>query len=310
MNEIRLIECPECGKEIAEGSEKCIYCGHALTKNENTAEPKEAAEEKVEAAVPEEEHTPDSEEETAENAEKEPEKKTELDGLPETEEDLNSIKTEQEDNAEDKPAAPIEMEKKKESRIKKALHPLLKWIHKKTPDKFKSVRPIYILTAFVLIIAIAAGGIVYTVQKNSFTADEKSALKCVEKLKGMMKDPSSFTLTGNLVVIDGEDKDGKTSKYIYIPSSGTNSYGGRVSNTEIFVRGSYLCNLSEVTDFEMGDDEYFPALYAAMHYLGWTTYGEDYPKEAGKSKIVVLSADEVSAKKIARKLHVKVEMSE
>ena len=305
MSEIRLIECPECGKEITEGSEKCIYCGHELTKNENPAEPKEAAEEKVAEAVPKEEPTPDSEK-TAKNTEKEPEEKKESDSLPKTEEDMNSIKTEQED----KPAAPIEMEKKKESRIKKALHPLLKWIHKKTPDKYKSVRPIYILTAFVLIIAIAAGGIVYTVQKNSFTADEKSALKCVERLKGMMKDPSSFTLTGNLVVIDGEDGNGKTSKYIYIPSSGTNSYGGRVSNTEIFVGGSYLCDLSEVTDFEMGDDEYFPALYAAMHYLGWTTYGEDYPKEAGKSKVVVLSADEVSAKKIARKLHVKVEMSE
>lgn len=305
MSEIRLIECPECGKEITEGSEKCIYCGHELTKNENTAESKEDAEEKVETAVPKEEPMPDSEK-TSENTEKEPEEKKEADSLPKTEEDMNSIKTEQED----KPAAPIEMEKKKESRIKKALHPLLKWIHQKTPDRFKSVRPIYILTAFVLIIALAAGGIIYDVQKNSFTANEKSALRCVEKLKGMMKDPSSFTLTGNIVVIDGEDKHGLTTKYVYIPSSGTNSYGGRVSNTEIFVGGSYLCDLSEVADFEMGDDEYFPALYAAMHYLGWSTYGEDYPKEAGKSKVVVLNADEVSAKKIARKLHVKVEMSE
>lgn len=44
------------------------------------------------------------------------------------EKDLNSTETGQEnnkDNTEDKTAASIEMEKKKESRIKKTLHPLL-----------------------------------------------------------------------------------------------------------------------------------------------------------------------------------------
>ena len=115
-----------------------------------------------------------------------------------------------------------------------------------------------------------------------------------------MKNPSSFSLTDNLVVIDGENRYEQTTKYVYIPSSGTNSYGGRGSNTEIFVDGNYLCDLSDTTDYEMGDDEYFPALYVDMHYLGWSTYGEDYPKKAKNGKPVVLSADEVSAKKIAK----------
>ena len=61
------------------------------------------------------------------------------------------------------------------SGIKKVLHPILSGIHKIAPGPLKKVRPVYILSSFILIIAIIAGVVGYNVYENntvSFSAIE------------------------------------------------------------------------------------------------------------------------------------------
>ena len=42
-----IINCPECGKEISDKSETCIYCGYPLKETKSEEAPKDATSEKV-----------------------------------------------------------------------------------------------------------------------------------------------------------------------------------------------------------------------------------------------------------------------
>ena len=201
------------------------------------------------------------------------------------------------------------------SGIKKALHPILSGIHKIAPGPLKKVRPVYILSSFILIIAIIAGVVGYNVyESNTLKGPEITAAKCIKEYKSMMKDPASFTLCGNPLVVDGgyagESSAGKTlvKTFVYIPASGTNSYGGMVTGVGVFVNGDYLCDIDDIKKQDDVDEEYLTKLYAALHYVGWSNYGDEYRNESIKEGYPISKATEVSAEKIGKNLHVKVDI--
>ena len=199
--------------------------------------------------------------------------------------------------------------------IKKVLHPILSGIHKIAPGPLKKVRPVYILSSFILIIAIIAGVVGYNVyENNTLKGPEITAAKCIKEYKSMMKDPASFTLCGNPLVVDGgyagESSAGKTlvKTFVYIPASGTNSYGGMVTGVGVFVNGDYLCDIDDIKKQDDVDEEYLTKLYAALHYVGWSNYGDEYRDESIKEGYPISKATEVSAEKIGKNLHVKVDI--
>lgn len=295
-----LVKCPECGKEVSDQSETCIHCGYPLKKEskeaENTSTEEKVdslAEEKVEETDPKEQD--DEAVETASSIEEDETADQETEATPAADEKIASTE--------------------KLSGIKKVLHPILSGIHKIAPGPLKKVRPVYILSSFILIVAIIAGVVGYNVyENNTLKGPEITAAKCIKEYKSMMKDPASFTLCGNPLVVDGgyagESSAGKTlvKTFVYIPASGTNSYGGMVTGVGVFVNGDYLCDIDDIKKQDDVDEEYLTKLYAALHYVGWSNYGDEYRDESIKEGYPISKATEVSAEKIGKNLHVKVDI--
>ena len=96
--------------------------------------------------------------------------------------------------------------------------------------------------AFIILIAICLS-MTGCVKLND---DEKRVANAVENLKDMMKDPDSFILRGDILLID----DGDDSFY-YIESSANNSFGASVRSVSIMLEliGTYICDVDE-TDFD------------------------------------------------------------
>lgn len=104
-------------------------------------------------------------------------------------------------------------------------------------------RLIALLLAMMLLSLCACG-------KPKLNVDEDRAAKNVEKLINMMKDPDSFILRGDVIVIRDEETG---DYYTYIDHSGNNSYGASVRSTAIFKNYSYLCDYD---DEEYDDEEW------------------------------------------------------
>ena len=298
-----LMKCPECGREISDQSETCIHCGYPLKKESKEAE-NPSAEEKVDSLEEEKVEEIDPREQDDETVE--------MDGSVEEDETADQ----ETEETEETPAVDEKITStEKLSGIKKALHPILSGIHKIAPGPLKKVRPVYILSSFILIIAIIAGVVGYNVyESNTLKGPEITAAKCIKEYKSMMKDPASFTLCGNPLVVDGgyagESSAGKTliKTFVYIPASGTNSYGGMVTGVGVFVNGDYLCDIDDIKKQDDVDEEYLTKLYAALHYVGWSNYGDEYRDESIKEGYPISKATEVSAEKIGKNLHVKVDI--
>jgi len=80
---------------------------------------------------------------------------------------------------------------------------------------------IVLLSSFIFCSAIACG-------TYEGTADEKAAAKLVYSIHEQMKDPDSYVLHGDIVVLYGEE-----SKHVftYIDCSGNNDFGVEIRNT-------------------------------------------------------------------------------
>lgn len=118
---------------------------------------------------------------------------------------------------------------------------------------------------------------------------EQQAIDCTETLISIMKDPSSVRLEDNVLVIYDQ-----TDCYVYIVSSGTNSYGGRVSEMSYFVNGDFI-GVSDSDDFNTtAEREAFDK--AELYLSAWNFFGSDCPDFE--------SAKLVDKKKVAKKLHI------
>ena len=81
-----------------------------------------------------------------------------------------------------------------------------------------------------------------------------------------------------------------------------------VTEVGVFVNGDYLCDIDDIKKQDDVDEEYLTKLYAAFHYVGWSNYGDEYRDESIKEGYPISKATEVSAEKIGKNLHVKVDI--
>lgn len=138
--------------------------------------------------------------------------------------------------------------------------------------------------------------------------DEIAYRSCV-KLQKMMKDPDSLRIY-DVYILQNLDSEKIISGnlYIFIESSGTNTYGARISSTEIFVAdkedvedGDYMCFfLSSLKDLNEKDtDDCYPAELAArvlaFMYSINTFSGED-PAESMGDEYIRVNVEAISEK--------------
>ena len=254
-----LIKCVSCGKEISDRAKICPNCGTEVF-TDITAE----AIEEVVATEPETIHCPEC--------------GTEV-----------SAETEICPNC----GYPISEDKVKESEEEK----------KQTEDNEKENNDIRnfiknnkkIVAVAVAVVAILAI-IIYNIGGGTLSGTEKYALSKVERYQNMMKDPDSFKLRNDVLVIVAKEDDGRNT-YTYITASGNNSYGASITSTAMFKNYSYIGDYED--DYEDFDTnaEKLEFLTAKKYLLAWNLAGEN-----GEDNWV--SAELVSGKKIAKKLHI------
>lgn len=69
---------------------------------------------------------------------------------------------------------------------------------------------------------------------------ENNAKDAAQTLKGMVSDPNSFTIHGDIVVLDHAYEDGSEILVVAIDYSGENDWGRVVYDTAVFADGDYL----------------------------------------------------------------------
>jgi|GEM_PF-6848464 len=72
------------------------------------------------------------------------------------------------------------------------------------------------------------------------TSAEDQAIKDARELKSMMKNPSSFTIHGDIIVLEYTYDTNKTTTITAIDNSAENSYGGTTRDYSFFQDGKYL----------------------------------------------------------------------
>ena len=142
-----------------------------------------------------------------------------------------------------------------------------------------------------------------------WTDYDEVAYRSCEKLQKMMKDPDSLKIYDVYILQNLDSEKIITGNlYIFIESSGTNSYGARVSSTEVFVvekddveDGDYTSFfLGSLDDIEEKDtDDCYPAEMAvrvlAFMYSIRTFGGED-PAEAMGEEYIGVNVEVISEK--------------
>lgn len=98
----------------------------------------------------------------------------------------------------------------------------------------------------VAIIAMALGA--FLLKQFLMDSNETLAYKNCLALKAMMKDPDSFKLYDNIVILErsGYGDTDATFTYTVIEYGGANSYGGIIKSTAIFVGNRYLSDYDEL----------------------------------------------------------------
>ena len=186
----------------------------------------------------------------------------------------------------------------------------------------KSTRmKILIVCAVCILIGIAA-----IIAKNQFMASplESNAIRQVEKLQEMLKDPDSMMI-GNvlniMVIFYNEEGDLDDTNYTYIEYRAKNSYGAYSGNeTVCFEESNFLGNIfdeervdelladaiqyDETTKTTVKNDEIFNELltisYAKQYILGYKLYGQEYEEKGLDEKHTAIRITFIPAKKAAR----------
>ena len=112
-----------------------------------------------------------------------------------------------------------------------------------------------------------------------------------------MKNPDSFKLQDDILVIDYVDKNSSINEiyiFTYIDYTAENSYGGTVRSIAVYEGYTYIGELEDFDDMEKDDENYAIALQSRIAYLERGLYGDSED----------LISEIVSAKKIASKLHI------
>ncbi len=121
-----------------------------------------------------------------------------------------------------------------------------------------------ILLVVIIILSFASCG-------KTQSIEEQYAIKNTEKLHNMMKDPDSFKLRNDVMVIRHEDKDGLKTYYTFIHHSANNTYGASMQSVSVFKDGTYFADLDDYDEISNEASKYSDA-YMKNHR------DEDYKK--------------------------------
>jgi hypothetical protein len=112
----------------------------------------------------------------------------------------------------------------------------------------KNLKKIIIPMVIVVIIAVIALGVT-NFKKNSLNEDEQLAYQNATEMKSMMKDPDSFRLYDEMLLLKCHDDDGNV-KYTYtiFKYGGANGFGAITTDEAIFKDGDYIMNYADELD--------------------------------------------------------------
>lgn len=157
----------------------------------------------------------------------------------------------------------------------------------------------------VLSLVLAAAGLLMCVCGGcaaKLTDDEQRVADIVAKLVNMMKDPDSFKLRDDIVVIYTDDPILGKTYYTYITYSANNSFGASLVDTAMFADNRYIGSVDDdADDLETADEKTTLAL-AQYNIAAWNftlSMGGDPTKNTDW-----ISAETVSMEKIANHLKV------
>ena len=161
-----------------------------------------------------------------------------------------------------------------------------------------SKKTIALIVALVLVLAIIC---TVVISANSLSDEGEYAVTVLQKYQQMLKDPDSLVLRSNIVFVGGMLFGDDVKFYYYFSASGNNSFGAPVTSIVCFDNGRYVCNSDDFEKMLNGDEDLENADEVAFAYemlQEWRAYGED-----GKDFVL---AEEIDAKKVGRKLGIKV----
>ena len=158
-------------------------------------------------------------------------------------------------------------------------------------------RVISLVLAMVVLLMCVCGGCA-----AKLTEDEQRVADIVAKLVNMMKDPDSFKLRDDIVVIYMDDHDLGKTYFTYITYSANNSYGASLADTAMFVDNRYVGSVDDDADDLETTDERTTLAKAQFNIAAWNfmiSMGGDPTKNEDW-----ISAETVSMEKIANHLKV------
>lgn len=132
----------------------------------------------------------------------------------------------------------------------------------------------------VLLVALGIGSYLYF-YKPKLSMEEQHVYNCVESYKRMLKDPDSLALRGPCVYLYTDDN----KRVVLFTASAKNSYGGTVTNIQMFLNGKYIDEYDEsfsdnIDMNKLGsDDEYSShvkdVMVCQLAFLSWQLYGKN-----------------------------------
>jgi len=127
--------------------------------------------------------------------------------------------------------------------------------------------------------------------------NEQVALENCLWLKSHLKDSNSFNLCDDIATVQLKPDNSVFDGYnfiVYIPYSGTNSYGATIESVAIFLDNDYLGDSNDSESDFSNQRDYASFIIAKTPYDNWTANNRANPEESGYSI--------VKASKIMRKM--------
>lgn len=139
-------------------------------------------------------------------------------------------------------------------------------------EKAKKNKKPLILIAMVVVIAIIVGVVVSFVG-SILNEDEQLAYQNALKMQSMMRDPDSFKLYDEMLLLKHFDENGENDyTYTIFKYGGANGYGAITTDEAIFKDGEYIMDYADEPDED--DSDYLEQLAVKMDLLLWQISGD------------------------------------
>ena len=139
-------------------------------------------------------------------------------------------------------------------------------------EKVKKNKKSIIIATVVIALAVVIGLVVNLVG-STLTEDEQLAYQNAVEMKSMMKDPDSFKLYDEMLLLKHFDDNGENDyTYTIFKYGGANGYGAITTDEAIFKDGEYIMDYADEPDED--DSDYLEQLEVQMDLILWQ-YSDD-----------------------------------